>query len=178
VIEAIAGGLVGALVALLGTLLIVRDSRRARELATEERAAAALLAQLRHVRHDPLILDDERAAIDFTEECMTAVLAFRDREVRKRLTASVGIIAAAPKTARTTGTEFHASLPQGIAFRDVWRCLERRLDRRKLPKPSAEWTSARDNLHAFLWKAEEEFDAAERAHDEEREDFNYRMSNP
>jgi hypothetical protein len=176
VLEAITGGLVGALAGLLGTVLVVRDSRRGRESAAEERAAAALLAQLRRVRVDPDFLKDQRAATEFLEECMTAVLAFRDRDVRMRLRTSVGIISSAHPVARMVHAEEHTYQAYEVAFHDIWRCLEARLDRRKLPKPRQEWKAASESLHGWLGDARDEFDAIEEAWDEEQAELNARLS--
>ncbi|MGP4008457.1 hypothetical protein [Streptomyces sp. 4N124] len=167
----------GALAAPLGTVLVVRDSKRGRESASEERAAAALLAQLRRVRLDDAFLTEQRASTEFLEECATAVLAFRDREVRTRLRDSVRIIINAPGVARTTNAEFHTYRAYEVAFEDIWQCLEARLDRKKPPKPSREWTAARKDLYAYLGVAADEFDATEAAHEEEQEELNSRYSN-
>lgn len=175
-LEAITGGLVGALAGLLGTVLVVRDSRRGRESAAEERAAAALLAQLRRVRVDPEFLEDQRAATEFLEECMTAVLAFRDRDVRKRLRTSVSIISSARPVARMVNAEFHTYRAYEVAFHDIWRCLEARLDRRKLPQPRQEWKAASEGLHGWLGDARDEFDAIEEGWDEEQAELNARLS--
>ncbi|MGV2914539.1 hypothetical protein [Streptomyces alfalfae] len=174
-LEAITGGLVGALAALLGTLLIVRDSRRARESAAEERAAAALLTQLRRVRLDPDFLRDEGAALEFLEECMTSVLAFRDREVRNRLRTSVGMISTAYPIARDLSAQNHVEPVYGLAFHDIWRCLEARLDRRRLPRPRKAWTEASTNLHSWLGEARDEFDAIEEAWDAQQLEMNERL---
>ncbi|MFC8332720.1 hypothetical protein [Streptomyces olivaceus] len=172
-VEVIAGGLVGALLALLGTYLIVRDTRRGRETASEEKAAASLLTQLRRVRVDPTFLNAEGARDDFTEECLTAVLAFRDAKVRQRLTASVDMITNARRVASIHGEGWLDSQVYTTAFRDVRRCLEARLDRKRLPRPEKDWSAARDNLMSFMSALVAEYNAAEEAWDQERdEDLN------
>lgn len=175
-VEAIAGGLVGALLALLGTYLVVRDTRRGREMASEEKAAAALLAQLRRARFEEPG-DTIREYTLFTEECLTSVLSFRDARVRKRLTASVDIIARARFVARQHDAGWMSEETVDAAFRDVREVLEARLDRaRRLPKPSLEWLGAAGGLAAHFGALSEMWADLEEADDEERMAFNYRMA--
>lgn len=170
-VEAVIGGLVGAVVALIGTVLVVRDTRRGRESSSEEKAAAGLLTQFRRVRLDPSFLDDQRANTDFVEECLAHVLAFRDEAVRKRLATSVGIIASSSTAARIVNAEFHASDARSIAFADARRCMEARLDRKRLPKPDDDWMRAKTNLLSYLRDLDAELEAAEGEADRQREDF-------
>lgn len=176
--EALIGGLVGAVVALLGTLLGIRDTKRGRESASEEKAAATLLKQLSRVRANPKFLEDHRAAEDFEEECLAAVLAFRDPKVRDRLTRSTHIITHARRWAWTSDTKVLVPEAYRIASRDIRRCLEARLDGKRLPAPAPDWISADDNLSGFLEKLADDLDAAERAADAEREEFLDRETNP
>ncbi len=170
-LEVIAGGAVGALLALFGNYLVIRDTRRGRETASEERAAATLLTQLRRVRADPrfLLVIPEKEV--FTEECLTAVLAFRDREVRRRLTASIDLITNARAVANQHGEGWLDEQVYNLAFADIRACLEARLDRTRLPKPDADWRAATANLYAYLRGLARQFQDAELEADREREEY-------
>lgn len=174
-LEVIAGGAVGALLALLGNYLVVRDTRRGRETASEERAAATLLTQLRRVRADPRFLLNVPEQQVFTEECLTAVLAFRDRQVRQRLTASIDMITNARAVANQHGQGWMDEQVYNLAFADIRACLEARLDRARLPKPDSDWRVAQRSLYAYVGNLVEELNAAEEAADQEREEFLDRM---
>lgn len=173
-VEVVAGGLVGALLALLGTYLVVRDTRRGRESASEEAAAATLLTQLRRVRRDPDFLLGSQERDDFTEECLTAVLAIRDAKVRQRLTASLDMITNARRVANIHGEGWLDDEVYKLAFRDIRACLEARLDRKRLPRPSDNWREARDNLMGFLGGLADAFNEAENAWEAEREEQLFR----
>lgn len=170
--EAIIGGLIGgplgAVIALLGNVLIVRDTRWARVSTSEEKAAAALLAQLRRTRTDERFLHDVDNRFTFTEDCLAAVFAFRDRRVRDRLTRSVYVIAEANELRHMFGQE-GALVASRLAAVDIRVCLMARLDRKRLPNPSVDWTQAASALPEFISRTQEEFEEAERRSDIERE---------
>ncbi|MGW7351588.1 hypothetical protein [Streptomyces sp. NPDC054784] len=136
--------LLGAAIALYGTLLVVRDTRKGRRQAAEQAGAAQLLAQLRAVRADPDTVRDRAARVEFEEECLAGVLAIRDRALRKRLTASVTLVAHASTNGEylQDDTDESAGSLLFLARQDVRRCLEARLDGERAPEPVPRWTRA------------------------------------
>ncbi|MET7720695.1 hypothetical protein [Streptomyces mirabilis] len=170
--EAIIGGLIGgplgAVIALLGNFLVVRDTHWGRVSASEEKAAAALLTQLRRLRLEQDLLHDRRNMIEFTEECLAAVLAFRDHRVRARLTASVDLITHASRLAPAVASEEAELVAHHIAFEDIRACLEARMDRRRLPKPAEDWAYATSEIGVFLAAAATGIEEAERRAERER----------
>lgn len=178
-VEAVIGGLVGALVALIGTVLVIRDTRRGREAAVEEKAAAALLAQLRRVRLEEVPLNSVQAYTVFAEECLTHILSFRDARVRRRLTGSVDIIARMRYVATelVPNAEWLSDDAVEAAFRDVRLVLEARLDRRRrLPKPERVWTEASRDTVAYLGGLLERWEEVEAEEEQEREEREHRWA--
>lgn len=174
-LDAIVGGLIGSGIALVGTFVTMRDTRWGRIAASEERAAAALLAQLRRVRHEPAVLRTWRGRADFTEECLTAIFAFRDRRLRARLTTSVDMLAQCGELVDRHDYAYVDENIRQLAFEDVRLCLEARLDRKRLPKPRPEWVAvAPPNLAAYMASEEKRIGEAELTAEAEREDLRYR----
>lgn len=154
--EAIIGGLIGgplgAVIALLGNYFVIRDTRWGREAAEEQKAAVTLLGLLRRMRVERRRLTGWFEQEEFTEDCMTSVFAFRDRRVRRRLTASIDLITSAAMARDTHGDDAMLAVTH-VAMRDIRECLEARLDRKRLPKPSADWARANSNLDDFMTHA-------------------------
>jgi hypothetical protein len=174
-LDAIVGGLIGSGIALIGTFITTRDTRWGRISASEERAAATLLAQLRRVRQEPELLKTWRGRTDFTEECLTAIFAFRDRRVRARLTTSVDMLVQCANLSESHGYEYEVEKVQHLAFSDIRQCLEARLDRKRLPKPEDRWVEAAPpNLADYLAKWEAVASEAELAAEADQEETRYR----
>ncbi|MFJ6792225.1 hypothetical protein [Streptomyces angustmyceticus] len=169
-LDAIVGGLIGSGIALIGTFITTRDAQWGRTLATEQKAAAALLAQLHRLRQDRGILRNHQTSVDFTEDCLSAVLAFRDGRVRKRLTDSLDTLIQADHWAHVFGHHDAAFDVQQMMFLDIRQSIEARLDRKRLPKPAASWDEAVSNLIEYMEGTQHEIDAAFAAHDAEQEE--------
>ncbi|NUK86798.1 hypothetical protein [Streptomyces lunaelactis] len=108
------------------------------------------------------------AQFEFTEDCLTAVLAFRDRRVRARLSASVHMIVGASMARGMHGDESVTAVHH-LSHNDIRQCLEARLDRTRLPKPKADWTEASESPHEYMYRAQQEMEAALEAFDLENE---------
>ncbi|WP_329434041.1 hypothetical protein OG564_17695 [Streptomyces sp. NBC_01280] len=169
-LDAIVGGLIGSGLALIGTFLTVRDSRWGRTLATEEKASAILLAQLRRLRHEDRLLQDHRAGVDFMEDCLSAILAFRDSRVRRRLTASLNLLVDSDQWARSLQAADAAFSLNQMVHHHIRECIEARLDRKRLPDPPPSWAEARGGLVDYLTRTQDDIDAAMEAHEVEREE--------
>ncbi|MFJ2185947.1 hypothetical protein ACIOJG_35680 [Streptomyces anulatus] len=169
-LDAIIGGLIGSGIALIGTFVTMRDARWGRTLATEEKAAAALLAQLHRLRHDDRLLRDHRASVDFVEDCLSAVLAFRDTRVRMRLTASLELIVDCDRWAHVHDTHDAAYQVRQLVHHHIRECIEARLDRKRLPKPPLTWDEVLGDPAGYLTQTQHEIDAAMAAHDVEQEE--------
>ncbi|MFF8786722.1 hypothetical protein [Streptomyces sp. NPDC015125] len=171
--EAIIGGLIGgplgAVIALLGNVFVVRDTRWGRVSASEEKAAATLLTQLRRIRADERFLHEYDKRFNFNEDCLTAIFAFRDRRVRDRLSRSIYVITEASQYRRMFGEEGTLEAIR-LAAVDIRLCLMARLDRKRPPKPSPDWSEAVTSLHNFTSLKQEEFEEAERHSEIEREE--------
>lgn len=161
--EAIVGGLIGgplgAVIALLGNYFVIRDTRWGREATEEQKAAVTLLGLLRRMRVEGRRLSGWYEQEEFSEDCMTSVFAFRDRRVRTRLSTSVHLITRAAMARDTHGDEAMLAVTH-VAVHDIRECLEARLDRKRLPKPSPEWTKANNDLDGFMAHAQTEMDEA------------------
>jgi hypothetical protein len=170
--EAIIGGLIGgplgAVIALFGNYIVVRDTRWGRVAASEEKAAATLITQLRRVRLDHSYLHDHRVRFDFSEDCLAAVLAFRDHRVRARLGKSIWLITQGSEWRRIHGGEAELTA-HNVAVTDIRRVLEARLDGKRLPKPADAWILASTDLGEFLEQAQATFEEAERIAEVQRE---------
>ncbi|WP_167503913.1 hypothetical protein [Streptomyces malaysiensis] len=158
-LDAIVGGLIGSGLALIGTFVTMRDARWGRTLATEEKAAAALLAQFHRLRHDDRLLRDHRASGDFIEDCLSAVLAFRDTRVRMRLTASLDLIVECDRWAHIHDAHDAAYRVRQMVYRHTRECIEARLDRKRLPKPPLIWDEVSGDPAGYLIGTQHEIDA-------------------
>ncbi|MDX3119383.1 hypothetical protein [Streptomyces scabiei] len=161
--EAIIGGLIGgplgAVIALLGNYFVIRDTRWGREAAEEQKAAVTLLAIMRTLHYEGRKLRGWYEQQNFSDDCMTAVFAFRDRRVRARLSASVHMITSAAMLRHSFGDESFIAV-RALAQQDIRDCLEARLDRKRLPKPSDNWRWADKSLDEFMEGAQEEMEHA------------------
>jgi len=159
-----------------GSLSLTTDPDREGERVSQQASPrGTFLTQLRRVRVDDTFLSHEPSNVEFTEECLAAILAIRSRDVRQRLTSSIDIIANAQRSAWMPGADCHVPDAHRVAFRDVRVCLEARLDQKRLPKPHPDWIAASKHLIGFLGSLAEELEAAERQADAERDESLDRM---
>ncbi|WP_329285461.1 hypothetical protein [Streptomyces sp. NBC_00691] len=168
-LEGIVGGLVGALVALLGTWITIRETRRGRVTASEEKASEQLFELLKRLRQDPESLRDVRALEDFEETYRAAVFAFRDPKVRNRLTQSLTAILQGRHLAFTPEMRYHLADLDRVMARDIRQTLTVRLDGKRLPKPEEDWVRATTDVVDYLEKWAAAMEAAELQAEEERE---------
>ncbi|KRC95373.1 MULTISPECIES: hypothetical protein [unclassified Streptomyces] len=123
---------------------------------------------MRTLRHEGRKLRGWYEQQNFSDDCMTAVFAFRDRRVRARLAASVHMITRAAMLQPGVGDESFIAV-QALAQHDIRECLEARLDRKRLPKPSDDWHRAHKSLAEFMEGAQEEMEQALIAFEAEQE---------
>jgi hypothetical protein len=170
--EVIVGGLIGgplgAVIALLGTYLVIRDGRRSRVATAEEIASQKLLSLTQQVTAEPRYLHDRDRRATWLQETTAAVFAFRDPQVRDRLNQSLQLLVVAANLAPIMASEEAEMVVQHIALEDLMSCLTHRLDGSRLPKPDEAWTSATTNLGVFLAATDEAISEAEERAEEDR----------
>ncbi|MFC8886381.1 hypothetical protein ACFT54_10275 [Streptomyces cinereoruber] len=168
-LDGIIGGVVAALLTLLGAWLTTREAKKGRVAASEEKASAVLLGLLKGLREDPQCLQGIRERRDFEENYLATVFAFRDPKVRDRLQRSLDAILTSRLVAYEPELREEYPALDRVVARDVRECLIARIDGKRLPKPTEEWTYATAHAVAYLRKQAASMEAAERQADEDRE---------